>query len=177
MNHSLKNALAQFANKYQFAIDDKHWSYLQEGQRHEIEEGLFSVFDSYGTVAYAETGATPCEYLPDLIDTILNLLDENWQVEDVDSGDEWQTALVELVSSANDEYQFVIDDVNDSDWVPADLFIKLRAFSKAKCNKTFMTFFSDDPYLILALPHQAADELESIIEQFSEPYEYGNSEW
>lgn len=170
MNKPLKNRLSNFVAKYNFQISDECWSLIQEGQRHEIEDGLFSVFNTYGTVGYSETGTSPSEYLPSIINEILQLLEvKDWELLELDSCDEWMTAQVELIHSSDQRYQFTIQEVDDSDWVPSDIFNKMQIFSRAKCNKSFVTFFSDDPYRMLTLPHEAALEIESIIDECSEP--------
>lgn len=174
MKKSLREELVDFTRCHGFTIDDEHWNYLQEGQRHEIHDGLFSVFEGFGAVAYAEAGTGPYEYLPDLIKTMLYLLDiKGWVLDDVDSEDQWQTAQVELIHSSGEIYQFVIDEVEDSDWVPMDIFKKMEEFAKEKCDKTIVIFFSDDPYRMLALPFDAAEELEAIILRHAEPYPSG----
>jgi hypothetical protein len=171
MNKTLEIKLRDFATKYKFKIKNENWQGIQEGQRHEIEEGLVSLFEGHGKTAYAETGTEPCEYLPGLVKSILQLLGiTEWLLEEVGSEDEWETAKVTLNHSSGERYQFIVAGVDGSDWVPSDLFIKMQNFSKAKCEKTLMTFFSDDPYLMLALPHEAAIELGTIIDEYAEPY-------
>lgn len=127
MIKTLEIKLRHFATKYQFRIKNESWQYIQEGQRHEIEEGLISLFEDHGEIAYAETGTEPCEYLPDLVNSILHLLGTTeWHLEDVDSEDEWETSKVKLIHSSGERYQFIVSGVDGSDWVPSDLFIKKK---------------------------------------------------
>ncbi len=171
MSKTLEVRLHNFAEKYQFDIQYKCWSLIQEGQRHEIEDSLFSLFNGYGQTGYVETGTEPSEYLPDIISTILHLLGAiDWQLKAINSSDEWVTVQVDLVHSSGELYQFIVEEVDASDWISPDIFFKMQDFSKARLDKTLMIFFSDDPYRMLALPHKAAIELGAIIDECSEPY-------
>jgi hypothetical protein len=158
-----------FTKKFSLKIIENE---LLEGQRHEIEDGICSALKENGLVRFAETGAPPPEYLPSVINDYLDMIEgKTWSINNVTTLNTWQTANVILKHKGGEDYSFTINNIDGADWVPYDLSVKMNEFSKTKCDKTLITFFSDDPYLILALPHEAAEELEGIIEQYSVPYE------
>lgn len=168
---SLENALRKWAKQYELAVNEDAFEGFYIGQQHEIEDGLFSLFCEHGSMQYAEMGTSPSEYLPSLIRDYLDLLSaDTWRVSSVKSNDGWETAQVDLCHSNGDAYRFKLDEVNDSDWVPADLAPKMQFFSAEKADQTLMTFYSDDPYVIVRLPHDAAKELDAIIDEYAEPY-------
>jgi hypothetical protein len=76
MDNTLSSELQEFTKRNGIKLGEKYWSCLQEGQRHEIEEGLFSVFESYGEVIYRETGTDPNAYIPDIVALMLHVLEE-----------------------------------------------------------------------------------------------------
>jgi hypothetical protein len=142
---------------------------LIEGEytRYELEDSLFLALNENGLVQYCETGTSPAEYLPSVIEDCVALLaEEPWSITSLTTADNWQTAKV-VLSCNDDNYSFTINHINNCDWLPADLSEKLYEFSKVKANQRLMTFFSDDPYLVLALSHEASKELESIIDRYT----------
>lgn len=168
---SLENDLRKWVKHYALTVNEDAFEGLYAGQRHEIEEGLFSLFCEHGSMQNAEMGTSPAEYLPSVIGDYLDLLPaDTWKLASVTSKDGWETAQVELCHSNGDTYYFNVDDVSNSDWVPADLPSKMRKFSEDKADHTLIAFHSDDPYVIVALPKQAAAELLEIIEAHHEPY-------
>lgn len=164
MENNFIDEIVLFAKKSSLALDA---SVLVEGSRSEIEEGLSIALQKNGIVLYSETGASPSEYLPCVIEDYLNLLgDKLWSIESVTSSDSWETADITIKTHDNDSYAFSVKNVNNCDWVPHDLSVKLYEFSKKKSNRILLTLFGDDPYLVLALEHESAKELESIIERY-----------
>jgi|TARA_B100000965_G_scaffold378187_2_gene372828 hypothetical protein len=154
--------LYKFALRYGYQISDSDHS--EPSNTSLVHAHLFDAFELLGHVEYSEQGCGPANYLWELIDVYLQQIPGNsWKVYDCDSDDGWMTAKVELVSSDGETYQFVLEDIFDSDWVPAQLPAKMRAFSKENCDKTLVTFFGDDPFVILAMPHNAAEEIYSLI--------------
>ena len=93
-----------------------------------------------------------------------------WKVIDVMSEDDWSTSDVDLESSSGATYSFKIKDVNDEDWVPVDIFDKVNAFAKQHGNCSVSVFFSDDPYRVIALDHEAVEILDAIVEKHTTPY-------
>jgi hypothetical protein len=169
---SLENTLREWVKQYELTVNADAFEGIYAGQSHEIEDSLFSLFCEHGSMQYAEMGTSPSEYLPSLISDYLGLLSaETWKLSGVTSNDRWETAQVELSHINGDKFQFNLDEVNDSDWVPADLAPKMQKFSAEKADQTLMTFYSDDPYVIVALQHEAAKELEVIIDEYAEPYD------
>jgi hypothetical protein len=97
---------------------------------------------------------------------------KDWRVLSVSSNDGWKTADVKLESSAGEFYSFRIENVGNQDWVPVDVFAKVNTFAKKNANYSLSVFYSDDPYRVLPLPHDAFNELEAIIERYTNPYEF-----
>lgn len=174
MKIKLLTTLKAFTQQHSIPVPEAHWEYFQEGQRHEIEEGLFSIFSHLGEVIYRETGEFPNNYMPDVIDIILQVLKETeWSVDDVYSEDDWETAIVELVHTSGKPYQFTVEGVDNSDWIPPQLITKLQAFSHSECTQSLVTFYSDDPFRVIGLPHEVARDLEALIQHHAQPYPSG----
>lgn len=171
MNISFAEALQKWANENGFILDDKDWSGIQIGQRHEIEDALVELFDGYGESFAIETGLGPHEYLPNVVEVILaSLSPKEWALEDVYSEDDWDTAIVEMIHCQGDDYQFKVNEVCDSDWIPSNLFSQMGDFSKSQCNKTVVTFYGAEAYRVLMVVHKQANSLEAIISRYAEPY-------
>jgi hypothetical protein len=168
---TFENALREWVKLYQLTVNEESLDAFYPSERHIIEESLFSLFYEIGTVQYAETGAPPKEYLPSVVNDYLTLLtDKSWQFNCINSNDGWETAEIELLHQSGETYQFHLIDVNNSDWVSGDIALKMQEFSAAKAEQTLLTFYSDDPYVIIRLPHQAAIDLDNLIDKFFEPY-------
>lgn len=168
MSSDLISSLENFFKQYNFNIDREGAEIHEDMAPYELEEALFYLFNKHGVVGYAETGTTPCIYLPSIIETILQLLAvSDWKLSSVDSDDEWQTADVSLQHDSGKTYSFTVLDIDNSDWVPGDIFVKMQCFSEKYCANTFRVFFSDDPYRLVAMPNEAAAELEEIISTFT----------
>lgn len=137
-----------------------------------ISESLCWGFEKYGLIQYAETGTNPAEYLPSVIREYLSQLgNECWQLDKVSSADQWESADVILSNKeTGKKYAFTLLEVNNSDWVSGDLSAKMKKISQEKIEQALLTFYSDDPYLVVAIPKAAAQELESIIDQYTKPY-------
>ena len=166
---NFEQRIRSFCSEYNLSVDGECLNNAEVTYRYEMEELLFSAFQEVGSVSYAETGTSPAEYLPDVVGMYLSLLDQpQWDIESLTSEDGWDTASVILKNNEGSTNQFTINGIENSDWVPGDLSNKMRLFSKKYADKTLITFFSDDPYLVLALPHVVAEELELIIDEFSQ---------
>ena len=151
-----------FAQRYNYQLPKE--AHFEPGDKSLVHESLFTAFESLGYVEYSEQGCGPGSYLWDLVDVYLQQIPDNpWKVQDCDSDDGWMTAKVDLVKTSGETYSFVLEDVYDSDWVPAHLPAEMRKFSKENCDKTLVTFFGDDPFVIVAMPHQAAEEIYALI--------------
>jgi len=169
--HTLEAALREFTQKHAISIPEQQWEFIQEGQQHEIEDGLYQIFEGYGIEGMGETGTSAEEYMPSIILGSLELLDcHEWALQELSSDNAWMTANVVLAHENGTEHQFTIDDVNDSDWVAFDVFTKLNRFAKQYSENALVTFCSDDPFRVISLPHAIAAELKTIIDEFAEPY-------
>lgn len=168
----LQETLQKWTDAYLEEGVKPKWQYLQEGQRHEIEEGLYSVFEDVGVEGFMETGTAPDEYLPAIISTALQLLQVNdWSLGSVSSSDDWITADVSLEHMSDQVYEFTIHDNDDSDWLSFDVFTQLNQFARTHADLSLLTICSDDPYRVLTVPHQGLEEFEKIMQAYAVPYE------
>ena len=168
---SFKQELMNFCERYSINVSNDNWEYVHPGQAHEISESLFSLFEGVGVDDVSETGCPPSDFLPSMVDELIEMVEApEWKVIDVRSEDNWNTSDVDLESSSGATYSFKIKDVNDEDWVPVDIFDKVNAFAKQHGKYSVSVFFSDDPYRVIALDHEAAEILDAIVEKHTTPY-------
>jgi hypothetical protein len=170
---SFKGEIMFFCKLHSINVTEEYVQYLHPAQAHQISECLYSLFDGLGFEDTLETGMPPSDFLPSLIEHLLALIEpENaWRVENVSSVDNWDSADIELKSSTGETYRFRVKGVDDSDWVPVDLFDKINGFAKKYAKYSLAVFFSDDPYRVIPFTHDAFNELESIIERHTEAYD------
>jgi hypothetical protein len=146
-------------------------------------ESIFNALVDYdsslvvpGLIASEETyememGDSPENYLEDCVDDGLELLPRKpWKVKSVTSEDDWQTAQVSLIHTDGDTYNYKIKDVEDSDWISSGFFEELEKFSKNKCELTIIQLPMDAFYKMAAVPHQAAIELDALVDKYAESY-------
>jgi hypothetical protein len=170
---NFKDELQHFCEKYSIKILEENWQYVDEGQAHELSDSMYSLFEGTSFEDVLETGMPPSDFLPELVEGLVGMVQaEDWKVRCVESDDEWSTANVKIESSAGEVYSFRIEDVDNQDWVPVDVFDKVNTFAKKNANYSLSVFYSDDPYRVLPLPHDAFNELEAIIERYTNPYEF-----
>jgi serine/threonine protein phosphatase PrpC len=164
--------LKALCSKYDIVVVPDNWQYAYAGQQHEISDSLYSVFDGHGYEECLETGMPPSDFLPSLVSELIELVvGSQWKVDDVDSDDDWDTAIVKLLNTqSNESVQFTIDDVDDQDWVPVDVFDKLNQFARKHGDTSIAVFISDGPFRAVPMTHDAYDELLEIIQEFTEPY-------
>lgn len=171
MENKLVSRILEFANRNNIEVDEQYLDRLVVGERHELENALSSVFRPSGKIFFSEMGMPPDSYLLGLVSAYLGMLPgHQWGVNSVESDDGWTSAEVTLVNHNKEQYRYRLDEVNNSDWVPADFSEKLNIFTKDRVGLTFVELHSDDPYLLMVLPNDVADELLSILEEFGESY-------
>ena len=156
---SFKQELMSFCEQYSINVSKDNWEYVHSGQAHVISESLFNLFEGVGVDDVSETGCPPSDFLPSMVAELIEMVDApEWKVIDVRSEDDWTTSDVDLESSSGATYSFKIKDVNDEDWVPVDIFNKVNTFAKKHAKYSVSVFFSDDPYRVIALDHDAVDK-------------------
>lgn len=172
-NTAFKEDFIDWAKRHQLPLSDDELSavHLFEEQAHIIEECLFDIFVDKGSMSYAETGCSPAEHLPAAIYQYLELLNTEhpWQVDNIRSDDGWQTARISL-SNTEQQYTAVLEHVDNSDWLSPDVALRMKELSAQYGDQTLVTFFGDDPYVIVAMAHEAAVELDALVEKYVEPY-------
>lgn len=176
MNTKLLDVLQTFTLQNDILVPKAHWEHFQEGQRHQIEEGLFSVFSHLGEVICCETDENPNSYMPDVIDIVLHVLKETeWEVDDVYSEDDWENAIIELVHTSGKSYKFTVEAVDNSHWIPTQFITKLQQFSHAECKKSLVVFYSEDSFVAISLSHEVAKGLEALIKSYTKKYPVGST--
>lgn len=166
---NLENSITAFAEHYSLDINKACFDELQTCCfRYEIEECLCSVFENVGLSEEYETGTGPSEYLPELLEYALSYVGANhWRVSKIISTDNWMTANISLENNKSEHYEYSLNDVNESDCIPASFYSEFNEFARAYCEKSLLTF-SSGFVRIIALPHQAIEDMEKILEHFSE---------
>ena len=165
----LQAAFEAFARKYQLKLTDD-W-FLTPGYYFEMDGQLVSILSENGTVQDSETGLAPCHHIPETIAEYLS--DTAWRIDSVSSSDNWEMARVVLKKDDGTLYEFDIDDVENSDRVPINLFTKMRQFTQDHCAQTVISLSDEDGmFLLLPLPHEAAKELNQLIEAHCIPYDF-----
>lgn len=127
---------------------------------HEPVKGLIAlgIFDDM------EFGESPSSYLPSFIGNALGLLpDCKWHVFSVESDDDWKTAKVIFKHKTKGTDEFIIDDIDGSDWLTTGTLDLLLKVSKRYSKYRLRAFVSDNFFTIAALKRNAYEDLEDIL--------------
>ena len=116
-----------------------------------------------GEVFDGEMGFGPEEYLQGVVEEAFDLVKDH-SVSDmqVSTDDEWESANVTLKVDG-ETLGFTISDVDNSDWIPDDLYTELEQFSKAKLKGEFAEIKTEDYTLLLYLPENDLKSLKEIV--------------
>jgi hypothetical protein len=158
------DAIKTWAETHQINMDLSH---MREGYMdpYELDTDLVYALQETGYSAFGEQGSPPEQYMPSVIQGYLGEVDDaDVSLISVTSDDDWDSARVETQFNQN-RHSFVVENINQSDWVPEDLARKMNEFSTTHLNKVLYTIFGEDPFVVLYLDRGAAEEMDGMRQQ------------
>ena len=168
---TLKETLEIFIEKHAIKLIDSALDELwikDKEYAESVYEELFFVFEEHGEVLYSEHGSSLQEGFGDAVDAFLGLVDAvGWLCKSVSQ----KGKGVEIILSHADhaDYRLVLEEVC-GDWIQEDIYQELNKFSQQHCELSVVYLPLDDPYRLIALPNNAAEELSEIIDGYIKPY-------
>ena len=130
---------------------------------HVFEEDLGCALREVGVGFELEQGVCPSDYLPEIVKSCFSLVkDAEIQNISVDSSDDWESASVQLTLEGAAE-SITIENVDNSDWIPDELWIALKKFSEEKLPKVLFPLRAGEAVNVIYLPSSEVAVLNELI--------------
>ena len=134
----------------------------------DVHEQLFFVFEEHGEVLCSEHGSSLQEGVGEAVSTFLSLVEAvGWFCKAVNS--QGKGAEIILSHPSHADYHFTLEEI-EHDWIQADIYQELNKFSQQYCQLSIVYLPVDDPYRLLALPHDVVKELSAIMDDYTKAY-------